>query len=378
MKTKKALKKELSIQEHFSSLNDPRQSHKIAHHLQEIITIVICAVIGGADGWVEVEGFGRAKKSWLKTFLRLPNGIPSHDTFGRVFAMISTEELEKCFLSWTQAIAKQVKGVVAIDGKTLRHSYDTASEKPAIHMVSAWVSEQNLVLGQVKTEEKSNEITAIPQLLNLLELKGCLITIDAMGCQKEIAAKIIEKEADYILALKRNQEGLYEEVYDLFQHAVETDFDGLTWDYHETEDRNHGRHEIRRCWAISDIKTLSRIKEWAHAQTVIMIESVIEVKGMTTQEYRFYISSRECDAEQLARAVRSHWGIENSVHWILDVAFREDDSRIRLGNAAENLSILRRLALNLIKQEKTAKCGVKARRKRAGWDDNYFLKVISG
>ena len=371
-------KKGMSIQEHFSRVNDPREAHKIAHDLQEIITIAICAVISGADGWVEVEDFGRSKEKWLRTFLHLPNGIPSHDTFGRVFAMISTEELEKCFQSWTRAIAKRVKGVVAIDGKTLRCSYDSASEKSAIHMVSAWVSEQNLVLGEVKTEEKSNEIKAIPQLLKLLELKGCLITIDAMGCQKEIAEKIVDKEADYILALKRNQEGLYEEVYDWFQRALETNFDGVTWDYHETEDKNHGRHEIRRCWVTSSLEAMRRIKEWAHARTVIMVESVCETKEKTTQEYRFYISSREGDAEHLAGAVRSHWGIENSVHWILDVAFREDDSRIRMGNAAENFSILRRLALNLIKQEPSAKSGVKARRKRAGWDENYFLKIISG
>ena len=368
----------LTIQEHFSDLHDPRAAHKTAHNLTDIIMIAICAVICGADGWVDVAAWGRAKEEWLRTFLALPNGIPSHDTFGRVFAMLSTEELEACFLSWIQTIAKTVKGVVAIDGKTLRRSYDRASEKSAIHMVSAWASEQKVVLGQVKTQEKSNEITAIPELLNLLELNGCIVTLDAMGCQKEIARKIVDKQADYLLSLKRNQEGLYNEVLELFQTAVENNFEDCTWDYHETEDKNHGRHEIRRHWMMKSEDHLQRGPEWPELQTLGMVESEWTEKGNVKQECRFYISSMECEAERFAEAIRSHWGIENSVHWILDVAFREDDSRIRQGNAAENFSILRRLALNLIKQEKSAKGGVKVKRLRAGWDDNYFLKILFG
>ncbi len=351
--------------------------NKSSHLLIDIITITICAVLCGADDWTDVELYGRTKESWLRKFIKLPNGIPSHDTFGRVFSMISTEELEKAFLSWVKAIAETVTGVVAIDGKTLRRSYDSSSNKKAIHMVSAWAAENGLVLGQLKTEEKSNEITAIPALLDLLEVKGCIVTIDAMGCQKEIAAKIVEKQADYVLALKRNQESLYDEVFEFFQAAQETNFDGLQWDFHETKDRNHGRHEIRRYWTVTGLEGLEQAKKWPYLRMVGMVESECTGQGEPTREYRFYISSRESTAQCFANAVRSHWGIENSLHWVLDMSFREDESRIRAGNAAENFSIIRRLVLNLIKQEKSIKKGVKAKRLLAGWDDEYFLKILS-
>ena len=367
----------VAISEHFSCVSDPRMVNKSSHLLIDIISITICAVICGADDWTNVELFGRSKETWLKKFLKLPNGIPSHDTFGRVFSMILTEELEKAFLSWVKAIAEQVSGVVAIDGKTLRRSYDASSNKKAIHMVSAWAAENGLVLGQIKTAEKSNEITAIPALLELLEINGCIVTIDAMGCQKEIAAQIVEKKADYVLALKRNQEGLYDEVFELFQHAQETNFDGLPWDFHETEERHHGRHEIRRYWTITDLVMLTRVKEWPQLRTVGMVESECTCRGKTTREYRFYVSSLDGRAEPFAQAIRSHWGIENSLHWVLDMSFREDESRIRKGNAAENFSIIRRLALNLIKQEKSTKKSVKSKRLLAGWDDNYFLKILA-
>lgn len=370
-------KESIAISEHFSCVSDPRMINKSSHLLIDIITITICAVICGADDWTDVELFGRTKKTWLKKFLRLPKGIPSHDTFGRVFSMIATDELEKAFLSWVKAIAETVTGVVAIDGKTLRRSYDASSNKKAIHMVSAWAAENGMVLGQLKTEEKSNEITAIPALLELLEVKGCIVTIDAMGCQKEIAAKIVEKQADYVLALKRNQESLYDEVFDFFQSAQETNFDGLQWDFHETEDRNHGRHEIRRYWTVTGLEGLEQAKKWPRLRMVGMVESECTCKGETTREFRFYISSLESTAKFFANAVRSHWGIENSLHWVLDMSFREDESRIRAGNAAENFSIIRRLVLNLIKQEKSIQKGVKAKRLLAGWDDDYFLKILS-
>ena len=245
-------------------------------------------------------------------------------------------------------------------------------------MVSAWAAENGLVVGQIKTEEKSNEITAIPALLEMIEVQGCLVTIDAMGCQKEIAAKIVKKKADYLLSLKRNQESLYEEVFTFFQHAQETNFDGLQWDFHETKDRNHGRYEVRRYWTISSLEGLKQVKKWPQLCLIGMVESECTCKGETARDFRFYISSREMSAEFLAKAVRGHWGIENSLHWVLDMSFREDQSRIRAGNAAENFSIIRRLALNLIKQEKSLKRGVKGKRLLAGWDDNYFLKIISG
>jgi len=369
-------KKGLSIFEHFSGVTDPRMVNKTSHKLLDIIVITICAVISGADDWMEVEEFGRAKKKWLKKFLELPNGIPSHDTFGRVFAMISTEELEKAFLSWVAAIAEKVSGVMAIDGKTLRRSYDGASNKKAIHMVSAWAAENGLVVRQMKTEEKSNEITAIPALLGMLEIKNCLVTIDAMGCQKEIAKKIVEKSGDYLLSLKRNQESLYDETFAFFQNAQENNFDGLSWDFYETEEKGHGRQEIRRYWTITSLETLEHGREWPPLRLVGMVESECAHKGETSREYRFYISSRESRVETFAMAVRSHWGIENSLHRSLDVSFREDDSRIRIGNAAEKFSIIRRLALNRIEQEKSIKKGVKAKRRRAGWDENYLVKVL--
>ena len=367
----------LSISECFADLPDPRMEKKTKHQLLDIITITICAVICGADSWVEIEEYGKAKYDWFHTFLDLPNGIPSHDTFGRFFALLSTEELEKCFQRWVGSIAEVVEGVVSIDGKQLRRSYDSASEKAAIHMVSAWASSTGLTLGQVKTEEKSNEITAIPRLLKLLEVKGCIVTLDAMGTQKPIAEQIIEQEADYVLALKGNQGRLHEEVINTFLHATENNFEGLEWDFYETCNEDHGRKEARRYWIISSLEGLQEIQDWKAVNLIGMVESEVVMGGQSSTEIRYYISSLKGNAEAFAKAVRSHWGIENSVHWILDVAFREDDCRIRMGNAAENLSILRRLAMNLIKQEKSSRVGVKAKRMKAGWDHSYLLKILT-
>lgn len=371
-----------SIQECFADLPDPRMEAKTRHKLLDIITITICAVLCGADTWVDVEAYGNAKRQWFETFLELPNGIPSHDTFGRVFSLVSSTDLEACFANWVRTVARVMKGeVVAIDGKTLRRSYDSASDKPAIHMVSAWASANSLVLGQLKTEEKSNEITAIPELLRVLELKGCLVTIDAMGCQKEIAAQIVEQEADYVLALKGNQGRLHDAVCERFEAArreQEENSTHLKLDYHETTEKGHGRLETRRCWVLPADNGLPGYEGWTDLESLILVESERCAGGETSTECRYYLSSVEASAEAMAAAVRAHWGIENSTHWILDVAFREDESRVRKGHAAANLSIIRRLALNLLKREKSAKMGTKAKRLKAGWDNDYLVKVLFG
>lgn len=367
----------VTISDHFSDLNDPRDPKKIEHKLIDIITITICAVICCADSFTEIEDYGHAKYDWLKTFLELPNGIPSHDTFGRFFSLLSPSKFQECFQNWIQSIAQLTDSeIVSIDGKTLRRSHDRSSGKSAIHMVNAWASKNRLSIGQVKTDQKSNEITAIPELLNLLELKGCIVTIDAMGCQKKIAKRIIDHEADYVLALKDNQGNLSEEVKSYYEEAIKYGIDDYDIKFHESTDGGHGRVEIRKCYTCSEFDWLEERKKWENLKTIVRIDSERKDGDQTGYDTRYFITSLNDDPEHILNVVRSHWGVENCLHWVLDVAFREDECRVRKGNAAENFSILRNIATNLLRNEKTCKRGIKGKRLKSGWDNDYLLKVL--
>lgn len=367
-----------TILEHFSNLEDPRIDRTKRHPLENIIVIALCAVICGADGWVEVELFGEAKRHWLAKFLDLSEGIPSHDTFGRVFARLDAKQFQLGFVNWVKAVCERLEGqVVAIDGKTVRRSHNRTLGKEAIHMVSAWATESQLVLGQTKVDDKSNEITAIPALLDLLELAGCIVTIDAMGCQREIAGRIIDQGADYILALKANQGTLHADMKDLFEDGRKIDF--VDCDYRKTVDKGHGRIEIRECWTTDHpdyLASLYKPDQWPGFQTAVMVSAERRVGGHSEQETRYYITSLASNASQISAAVRAHWHVENRLHWVLDVTFKEDDSRIRTGNAAQNMTVLRHMALNLIKREQSTQRSVRGKRLRAGWDEDYLARVL--
>ena len=364
-----------TIARHFGKIDDPRIDRTKLHLLSDILTIAICAVICDADGWVDVENYGISKHAWLTSFLALPNGIPSHDTFGRVFARIDPTQFQHCFMRWMREIYRVTHGeVVPIDGKTLRHSFDTELDLAPIHMVSAWATRNRLVLGQLKVADKSNEITAIPALLKTLDIAGCIVTIDAMGCQKAIARQIIEQHGEYVLALKANQETLYTDVQALLDHLIATTATDL--DYHETYDENHGRIERRRYWTTSTLDTIRTRDAWQQLQTVGVAEAERSRNGETTIERRYYIVSLPSDAKLFCTAVRSHWQIENVVHWVLDIAFREDECRIRMEHGPENFAVLRHIALNLLRQEATFKGSIKSKRHRAGWNDAYLTQVL--
>jgi predicted transposase YbfD/YdcC len=370
-----------TITTHFGQIDDPRYQHSPPHLLLDIITITLCAIISGANDWEAVAAFGRAKEDWLRTILRLPNGIASADTFERVFARIDPQQFQAGFISWVAAISHLTSGeVVAIDGKTLCGSVDLNNDRKAIHMVSAWASQSRLVLGQIKVDDKSNEITAIPELLRLLALPGCIVTIDAMGCQTEIAAQIVAQGADYMLALKKNQGHLYQEVARLFNDALTDPSRPIPFETAQTIEKGHGRIEKRQAWTISQPDYLTYLDptgRWPGLASVVRIDSQRRLNNLHSQQTRYYIASLAGEPKRLNTIARTHWTIENQLHWSLDVAFREDDSRVRCKHAAENLAVLRHMALNLLKQEHTTKLSIQNKRLRAAWDNDYLLLLLS-
>jgi len=367
-----------NIEQHFGDLPDPRSGENISHPLINIITISLCAVLCGADGWVDVEQFGEAKQSWFEEFLYMPHGIPSHDTIGRVFRLLDPTEFETRFRDWTQHMCELLNGeVVAVDGKQLRRSKDGVLGADGIYMVNVWATENQLSLAQAKVESHTNEITAIPVLLRLLEIENAVITIDAIGCQTNIVEVISDQDADYVIAAKGNQGTLLQDIqtaFDLSQPHHEVA-------YHQTVNKGHGRIEIRQCWAIDDpdiIAYINDYKSWENLTCIVKVTSERRLldTGKIETDTRYFISSLEADAQQLLHAVRAHWQVENSLHWVLDMAFHEDDSRVRKDHAPENFAVMRQFALNLIKQDDSLDVGIKAKRKRAGWDQRYLIQLL--
>lgn len=363
----------------FQDLPDPRVEGRCDHKLIDIIVIAVCAVIAGAESWVDVADFGEAKQEWLGTFLELPAGIPSHDTFGRFFAALDAEAFQIAFMRWVEEVFRVSKGqVIAIDGKTVRRSHDRSIGKDAIHMVNAWATHNGIALGQWKTDAKSNEITAIPLLLRQLNVAECIVTVDAMGAQTKIAQAIRDEKADYVLRIKDNQANLHQDIQDWFAYADQVAFAGMQHAYAETVNKGHGRIEIRQCWAISDPLAFEYIRNydgWTDLHTIIRVQRQRRLADKTERETAYYISSLDADAQQLLMATRYHWAVENSLHWVLDVTFREDDARVRVGHAPHNLAILRQLALNLLKKP-DLKESIRRRRKKAALDITYLEKIL--
>lgn len=376
------LPKPKPLVEYFEELPDPRLDRTKKHKLVDILVIGLCSQLTGGNGFSDMETFGRIREDWLKTFLELPEGIPSHDTFNRCFAAIDPYQFLDCFVEWVQGICPSLKGeTVSIDGKALRHALNEGESIP--YIVSAWASDNGLALGQVKVKDKSNEITAIPELLQALHLKGCIVTIDAMGCQKKIAGNIIDKHADYVFALKGNHETVHEEVKEYFDDAVppcatqcaDTVPEG-TMDFHQTLEKNHGRVETRRYWQSTGLDWFQDKPLWKGLQSIGMVESIRTVKGQTSIERRYYLASLPLDAQRFAKAVRGHWGIENGLHWSLDVTFKEDDSRARTRNAPQNVATLRRIALNLVKKTPLEKTSQRQKLLVAAWDHRFLEKML--
>lgn len=357
----------------FEPMEDPRVERTRRHNFIDIISITIAAVICGCEDWNEIELFGNLKKDWLSTFLELSNGIPSHDTFNRFFAALQPEALQQCFLNWIQEIAHITEGrIVSIDGKQLRGS-GTEGKKAIVHMVSAWCNTNNMVLGQVKTDDKSNEITAIPELLNMLDIKGCTVTIDAMGCQTNIAKQIVEKEADYLLAVKGNQGHLFDDIKEAFEQTPV-----LPQQFSTTLETGHGRIEKRSCQVIEDTDWICNSKDWKGLKSLLKItaQRTDKLSGEQSIECRYYISSAAAKADKMLHATRQHWCVENKLHWMLDVNFGEDASQKKAGNAAQNFSVISRIALNLLQNEKSKKLSIKKKRLAAGWEHSYLEKLL--
>jgi predicted transposase YbfD/YdcC len=373
---------ETSIFSYFADLEDPRIERNRAHPLINIISIAILGVICGADNWVAIEEYGKAKMDWLGTFLDLRNGIPSHDTFGRVFRWLDEQAFQARFAEWMSAICQATSGqVVAIDGKKLRRSHDRQHERDGIWMVSAWASENKMVLGQVKVDDKSNEITAVPQLLAQLDLAGCVVTVDALNTQTSIAQQIIKADADYIMAVKRNHGHLHEDLELLFGGFEEVYWRDVSYDTAHNTHQGHGREEYRQVWVVSEpeyCQYIQQAKQWTNLKSLIKLVTVRYSSTTDKMETttRYFISSWTASAQDFLKAIRDHWQIENGLHWVLDIAFREDDSRIRKDNAPQNMALIRHIALNLLKQEKSVRVGVAIKRQRAGWDNNYLEKII--
>lgn len=372
---------EISIQHIFADLEDPRQAAKVKHSLQDIVVLAILAVISNAQSWVEIVEFGKAKESWLRRFLPLINGIPSHDTIQRVFQLLNPDDLMSRFMRWSQGVMKRTEGnLIAIDGKTLRRSHHEAHDQKALHLVRAWATEQGLILGHQRVDEKANEIVAIPQLLKTLQLKGCIVTIDAMGCQTEIATQIRRAGADYVLALKENHPHLYQHAVDYFQFALQTDFRFLTdHDFAQTISKGHGRVEKRECWLIRDTAAMPQFREkygWTDLKALVMVRRQRQTPTGSSQEIAYYITSLTVGAQDILHAVRRHWAIENECHWVLDVVFDEDRSRIRLGDSPENFAVIRNIALSVLKQD-PSKGSLKGKRFKAALNDDFRLQLVT-
>lgn len=369
-----------SLETCFADLPDPRVQGRCSYKLIEIIIIAICAVVCGADDWVAIETFGKSKETWLKQFLDLPKGIPAHDTFGDVFSALDAEAFQQCFSRWVAEVFQVTEGqVVAIDGKTVRRSHDRTIGKDAIHMVNAWAHHNGIALGQIKTDHKSNEITAIPALLEILNISGCIVTIDAMGCQKKIAKAIREHGADYFLRVKGNQEHLHQMMKTWFDHGEDVQFRGMDCTHQRTINKGHGRIEIRDCWAINDplaFKSLQENEGWVAVGSIVKVVRERRIGDKTQADVAYYISSLPNDAQLSLSCSRSHWAVENGLHWVLDVIFREDESRIRNGTAPQNFAVLRQIALNILKNDHS-KGSLKKKRFKAALDDTFLLKLLA-